>query len=127
MQEELENLGHIPGVDPCFLTPDAFTSLPCSISDKSETAPPTLATTKPAKAKTKTESSTKESSRGLPTGSAEIDGEKNKELLVQDVEGGEEIEETVVPLKPPLDMFSTPQQHPLHIFVSTWMCTCTWQ
>ena len=110
LQEELENLGHIPGVDLCFLTPDAFTSLPPgAVIGK---IPPTT------KTQTEAESSTNE----LSTGGAETDkaeGEEGRsQLLVQDIEERREFERKVVPIKPPTHLFKTPQLHPLHIFVS---------
>ena len=104
----MENLGHIPGVDLCFLTPDAFTALlPGAVIGK---IPPTT--------QTEAESST----NVLFTGGAETDkaeGEEGRsQLLVQDIEERREFEGRVVPIKPPTDLFKTPQLHPLHIFVS---------
>ena len=113
-QEETENLGHIPGVDPCFLTPDAFTSLPrgAIIGGGKRTT----------KTDFKIDSIAKELLGDAAAKSSQMGGgesEKHDQLLVQDIEarGGEDIR-GIVPLKPPSEMFLGPQLHPLHIFVS---------
>ena len=126
MQEEYESLGPIPGVDPQFLKPDAFTSLPVGtvlghdIAKGADSDDETEFTE--AKAKTKT-STKKSKTSGVATGPKEVCVDKGEmkgptQLLVQDIEGRREMEGGVVDLKPPAELFNSPQLHPLHIFVS---------
>lgn len=111
----MENLGDIPGVDPCFLTPDALTSLPVGA----------IIGAKPRKAETLADSLLKGSfTDGGATDLKETDkgGEIQREvsqLSVQDVEeGAGDVRRAMAVLKPPPDMMKSPQLHPLHIFVS---------
>ena len=132
LQEEYECLGPIPGVDPQFLTPDAFTSLPVGYllgpdvargpnTDFEHVDP---CTTEPRSTKISTKMSKK--TIGVSSRPVEIhldEGEikgPTQLLLIQDIEGaGGEVERGVVDLKPPAELFKSPQMHPLHIFVST--------
>ena len=125
MQEEYESLGPIPGVDPQFLTPDAFTSLPVGYILGPDVARGPNTDFEPVDTEPKTKPSTKmlRKATGVSSGPVEIrvnEGEIKgpTQLLVQDIEGVGEMERSVVALKPPAELFQSPQLHPLHIFVS---------
>ena len=130
LQEEYKCLGPIPGVDPQFLTPDAFTSLPLGYLLGPDVArgPNTDfelvdTSTEPKATKISTKIS-KKAATGVSSGPVEIHVDEGKikestQLVVQDIEGAEGgMERGAVDLKPPAELFKTPQMHPLHIFVS---------
>jgi hypothetical protein len=132
LQEEYECLGPIPGVDPQFLTPDAFTSLPVGYLLGPDVArgpntdfEPVDTEPKSTKISTTKKSKKATTTGGVSSGPAEIrvneGGIKGPtQLMVQDIEGaGGEMERGVVAIKPPAELFTSPQMHPLHIFVST--------
>ena len=115
-QEEFENLVPIPGVDPQFLTNDAFTSLPrgAIIGERGIYTRPKIDSGELLKIVVDGQ---------VPTETDEM--ELSKDLRIQDIEEGAEIDGGVVPLKPPSDMLNGPQLHPLHIFVSYCIvCVC---
>lgn len=130
LQEEYECLGPIPGVDPQFLTPDAFTSLPLGYLLGPDVArgpntdfEPVDTSTEPKSTKISTKKS-KKAATGVSSGPVEIHVDEGEikgptQLVVQDIEGAEGgMERGAVDLKPPAELFKTPQMHPLHIFVS---------
>ena len=130
MQEEYECLGPIPGVDPQFLTPDAFTSLPLGYLLGPDVArgpntdfEPIDTCTEPKSTRISPKKS-KKAATGVSSGPVEIHVDEGEikgptQLAVQDIEGaGGEMERGAVDLKPPAELFNTPQMHPLHIFVS---------
>ena len=130
LQEEYECLGPIPGVDPQFLTPDAFTSLPVGYLLGPDVArgpntdfEPVDTCTEPRSTKISTKKSkkaTRVSSRPVEIHLDEGEIKEPTQLIIQDIEGaGGEVEKGVVALKPPAELFKSPQMHPLHIFVST--------
>ena len=129
LQEEYESLGPIPGVDPRFLTPDAFTSLPVGYLLGPDVARGPNTDFEPVDTETKsTKISTKKSKKattGVLPRPAEIQVDEGEikgptQLVVQDIEAaGGEVKRGVVNLKPPAELFKSPQLHPLHIFVST--------
>ena len=127
LQEEYESLGPIPGVDPQFLTPDAFTSLPMGYMLGPDVARGPNTDFEPVDTEPKTKTLTKKlkSATGVSFGPVEVhvdEGEIKRptQLLVQDIEGVREMERSVVALKPPAELFKSPQLHPLHIFVSAY-------
>lgn len=101
-------------MDPQFLTNDAFTSLPrgAIIGERGIYTRPKIDSGELLKIVVDGQ---------VPTETDET--ELSKDLRIQDVEEGAEIDGGVVPLKPPSDMLNGPQLHPLHIFVS--YCTYT--
>ena len=90
-QDELQSLGHIPGVDPAFLTPTALTAGFPSVPPPDQ-----------------------EIRVVDMEGVGEQGGKADKKELVGVEERGEEY----LPLVPPPALSKPPQRHPLHIFVS---------
>lgn len=100
-------------MDPQFLTNDAFTSLPvgAEICRRALDDSPDIDDDKLMK-------KLKGNKKVLDIDETDLSDEL-KQLQVQDIEeGAAEVEGGVVSLKPPADMFKSPQLHPLHIFVS---------
>lgn len=92
-------MGHIPGVDPSFLSA-LTTGLPSSSAPS-----PQLATD------TAEEIRVVDVEEGLMKEGEMVKGEEEK--LVEEARGGE-----YLPLVPPPTLFKPPQRHSLHIFVS---------
>ncbi|MCG8622257.1 MAG: hypothetical protein MJE68_09720 [Proteobacteria bacterium] len=132
MQEEYECLGPIPGVHPQFLTPDAFTSLPLGYLLGPDVARGPNTDFEPVDTCTSTEpkstgispKKSKRATTGVSSGPVEIHVDEGEikgptQLAIQDIEGaGGEMERGAIDLKPPAELFNSPQMHPLHIFVS---------
>ena len=97
-QDELQNLGHIPGVDPSFLS-----ALTAGLSSSSAPSQPLATDTAETIRVVDVEGSTKK-------GEMVKGGE---EKVVEEAGGGE-----YLPLVPPPTLFKPPQTHSLHIFVS---------
>ena len=96
-QDELQNLGHTPGVDPSFLS-----ALMAGLSSSAPSQP--LAT------------DTAETIRVVDVEGSTKEGETVKggeDKVVEEAGGGEYLS-----LVPPPTLFKPPQTHPLHIFVS---------
>lgn len=96
-QAELENLGHIPGVDPSFLRLSSPPTLTPSLSHTTVTTQPSL-----------TVQDIEEKQEGDT-----VKGESRGEVKFDEEEGS-----TVLPLVPPSHLLKTSETHPLHIFVS---------
>ena len=92
-QDELQSLGHIPDVDPAFLTPTALAGGPPSVP------PPDTA-------------------HEIRVVDMEAVGEQGGKADKRELVGAEERGEEYLPLVPPPALFKPPQRHPLHIFVS---------
>ena len=102
-------------MDPQFLTNDAFTSLPVgAVFCRREF--PDIDNDKLIKKV--------EGTKKFPDFEETDLSDEVKQLQVHDIEeGAAAVEEGVVSLKPPADMFRSPRLHPLHIFVSH-SCVC---
>ena len=112
-------------MDPQFLTPDAFTSLPVGYMLGPDVTRGPNTDFEPIDTEPKSKTSTKKSRKatGMSSGPVEICVDEGEikgptQLVVQDIEGAGEMERGVVALKPPAELFKSPQLHPLHIFVS---------
>ena len=105
VQAELENLGHIPGVNPAFLAPSSPPSLTPSL-------PHTSALT-----------------THLTLTVQDVEGEGEGEVV--EAEDGEQQDgdgkpaDGILSLVPPSSLFNPPERHPLHIFVSSYNALCT--
>ena len=99
VQAELENLGHIPGVNPAFLAPSSPPSLTPSLPHTSALTTHLTLTVQDVEGEGEGEA-----------GKAE-DGEQ------QNIDG--KPADGILPLVPPSSLFNPPERHPLHIFVSS--------
>lgn len=125
IQDELDNFGHIPGVDPAFIT---LITLPPAESHGTATTISTEADQEKQISQSKratTKSSKRRKTSATKTLSADTETRMEREphikevpIHVQDLEVDPTSIEKELPLVPPRSLFENRKYQPLHIFVS---------